>query len=288
MTPTYSKNGHLFFREIADKPESILGDRLIINPHNIDESIIYAKNNGIKSITINPFYFKVENLDFLANFSFIEGLYLLQENLDLTPLNDLTNLRVLIISDLKPKVDLKYFENLEILSLIYCKSVLNLNYCGKIFWLWIDNFKEENLEQLSKLSSLQYLNLHNTSIIDLKGIEYLLNLRSLKIDKAIKLISLEGISEKNKCLRVVDIYGAKNLKDYSALGHAKELEKIWIRKSGDLSNIFFLQKMEKLQEVTIGAKIIDGDIRYLKNISDVNFLDFKHYNLKMKELKLNK
>lgn len=285
MTPTFSKDGHLFFKEIAAKPESILGDRLIINPLKIKESAVYAKKNSIKSITVNPAYFEVEDLNFLSEFPFIEGLYLLQDNLDLTPITKLSNLKVLTIGDVKPKIDLANLPNLEVLGITYSKHVLNLESCAKIFWIWLDNFKADNLEGLSALVNLQYLNLYKTSITDLAGIDNLHKLSYLRIDSANSLTSLLGISESNVSLKEVNINNTKNLVNYSSLANAASIEKVALRKTGELQDIYFLKHLKHLNTVAIDAKIINGDIRYLREIAEVDFLDFPHYNLKMKELK---
>ena len=284
MTPTYYKDGHLFFSIAPEKPDSILGDRLVINPQNLGEVSKYVREKSIKSITINPAYHAVNNLDFLDSFLSIEGIYILQDGLDLSPINKLKNLRALSFNESKTKVDLRNFPNLEVLGITFNKNIINLNKCAKLFWLWLDNFKKNNLEELQSLSNLKYLNLYKTAIIDFKGICKLTNLISLKIDSASKLETLEDISSSNTQLKVIDIYGAKNLHNYTSLSNAKSIQKIFLRKTGETEDISFLNPLSELQEVIIGMKVIDGNMSRLKLIPKAGFLEFPHYNLKMNEL----
>lgn len=285
MKPTYSKDGFLFFKELQNNPQSILGDRLIIDPSKIESTIKYAKKNGIKSITINPSYYQVENLNFLYHFYFIEGLYLLQMNLDLAPIERLVNLRALTINSPYPNIDFRDLINMEVLGISYSKNVQNLNSCTKLFWLWLDSYRNSDLIALETLTKLRYLNLYKTGILDLFGIENLTKLESLKIDTAAKLKTLYGLSKKNTFLKTIDIYGAKNLRDYSAIENAISLENIWITKTGDLPSINFLRSLKNVRNVAVGSKVIDGDMSFLKSIEVVNFKDYPHYNLKMKDLK---
>jgi len=286
-TPTYYRDGQLFFKELK-KENSILGDRLVINPNKLKNIASFIQKNEIKSITINPSYFKVDNLDFLKDIPFIEGLYILQSNLDLSPLSYLTNLRVFTIDRLEKPLDFTKYQNLEVLGITYSKNTINIGSCENLFWLWIDNYSKHDLQELQGLRNLKYLSLYKTAIKNLTGFESLVNIHELHIDSASKLESLSGISENNKQLELVDIYGAKNLTDYSAIIKGESIKRLRFGRTGNISSISFLKVLPKLENAVIGMKVEDGDMSFLKDLPEAGFVDYPHYNLKMKDIKKTK
>jgi hypothetical protein len=253
MNNFYIKDGHLFFRKTGNISD-ILGDRLVINPHTIDETIDYINSNDIKTITINPSKYIVNDLGFLTEINSIEGLYLLQNNLDLSPINELKNLRVLHADKVDSKIDFNNFPNLQVLGTTYNKSIDKIKNCKKLFWLWLDSFKQENLDMLSELSDLMYLHLYKTTIVDLKGIEKLKKLVELHIDGATKLQSLSGLTTSNLNLEFIDIYNAKRLTDYGPLRSVKNVKRLIFVKTGDGEYLEFINDLNNLEELVIGNK----------------------------------
>jgi len=103
------------------------------------------------------------------------------------------------------------------------------------------------------------------------------------VDTATKLSSLKGIASSNKKLEVIDIYGAQKLQDYAAIANAKSLRKLFLSKTGETPNISFLKYLPLLEQVTIGMKIIDGDVTFLKKVPKAGFVEYPHYNAKMSQ-----
>ena len=253
MDNFYIKDGHQFFRKTG-KISDFLGDRLVINPLTIDEAIDYINSNNINTITINPSKHTVNDLDFLTEINSIEGLYLLQNNLDLSPINELKNLRVLHVDKVDSKIDFNNFPNLQVLGTTYSKSIDKIKNCKKLFWLWLDSFKQENLDMLSDLDDLMHLHLHKTTIVDLKGIEKLKNLVELHIDGATKLQSLSGLSPSNLNLEFIDIFNAKRLTDYESLSNVKTVKRLIFTKTGDGEYLDYIKHLDNLEELIIGNK----------------------------------
>jgi hypothetical protein len=282
MLNTYKKDGFLFFKENTG-PDSILNDRLIIHQGNVDEAIYYVNKNKIKSITINPVFGSVASLDFLRNIPEVEGLYLLQDNLDVSFIAQLSNLRVLRIDDVKTDFDLSVFKKLEVLSFTHSRRIINLESCRNLFWLWIDGYKSDDLCPIQSLTKMQYLTLQGASIKNLEGINQMVELKNLRLDTMKNLESLKGLSETLAKLEVIDIYNAKKLANYSDLSKLKSLKQLELRRTGDADSISFIEHLNKLEKVTLGFKVLDGNMSYLKGIKKVGFIDFPHYTHKMKQ-----
>lgn len=279
MLPYYIRDNQYFFKH-NNKEGSILGDSLIINPTNLEELISYITNKNIKSIVVNSSYFKVDNLEFLKDIPAIEGVTILQDDLDISPLSHVHNLKVLRLGEIKQPLDFANFPKLEVLGVTFTKHTLNIPSCKNLFWLWLDKFNKPELTHLGDLQELKYLNLHHTSIISLQGIEKLHKLIYLRIDTASKLETLEGLSGTNTNLETIDVYGAKKLSNYSAIAQVPLLKKVFFSKTGETTDISFLRKLHNLQHAIIGMKVSDGDMLCLKNIAEGGFVDYPHYNLK--------
>lgn len=283
MNPVFQKDSFLFFKESISE-NSILGDRLIIESKKLSDTIEYINSNKIKSIIINSEYYKLENLAFLEKIIHLEGIYLLSEDIDVTFVNSLHNLRVLSIGKIKiGKVDLSNFLNLEVLSYYDNNKIKGVSFCKELFWLWIDSYKKKDLIELKDLLKLRYLNLNSSSIDNLHGIEKMHKLQKIKLDTMRSLHSLSGININLDKLEVIDIWNAKQLTNYDEISKIKSLKQLELRQTGETESISFIKGLSNLETITIGFKVIDGNMNYLKGIPKVGFIDFAHYTQKMKD-----
>lgn len=255
MSNFYKQDDFQFFRKTA-KVSDILGDRLVIENNKLAKTVNYVNRNGIKTITINPIVSTVDNLSFLEQMPFVEGLYLLQNNLDISTINNLKNLRVLHLNKLDSSIDFSNLKKLEVLGCTFNKELKNIEQCSMLFWLWLDNFKLQDLSSLSALTNLKYLNLYKTSIINLVGIASLENLNNLIIDGASKLVSLEGLEYSNLNLSSLDISNAKHLISYEQISKLKCIKKVHLYKTGVCENFDFLNNLDSLTEFVHGGKYI--------------------------------
>lgn len=88
---------------------------LIINSTEFNRAIKVMKQDNIKNLEINPNFFKEQDLNFLRDFIFIEGLSVLGEDIiDMTPIQLLSNLKILIMDNkLKGYLNFRVFKDLE-------------------------------------------------------------------------------------------------------------------------------------------------------------------------------
>jgi len=210
-------------------------------------------------------------------------LYLLQNDVDTSPINILTNLKVLRIDELRSTLDFSNFKNLRVLSLTHNTNVQNLGSCTPLFWLWIEKYKKEHLIELRDLVNLEFLTLHGGSVHTLKGMESMTNLKMLRTDTLKNLESLQGLNSMMNQLEILDIYMSRTLTDYTCIGDLKNLKQLELRRTGDVDSIKFLKDLPHLKKVTLGFKIRDENVSYLKGIEEVGFIDFPHYSMRMKD-----
>jgi len=255
MSNFYTQDGFQFFRKTS-KVSDILGDRLVIENNKLAKTVDYVNRNSVKTITINPILSTVDNLSFLEQMPFVEGLYLLQDNLDISAINNLKNLRVLHLNKLDSSIDFSNLKNLEVLGCTFNKELKNIEHCSMLFWLWLDNFKLQDLTSLSVLTNLKYLNLYKTSIVNLVGVASLKNLTNLVIDGASKLVSLQGFDDTNDNLFSLDISNAKHLISYEQISKLNHIKKVHCYKTGPSENFDFINNLDSLTEFVHGGKYI--------------------------------
>ena len=202
----------------------------------------------------------------------LEGVAVLQDNLDLTPLLSLKKLKRLNCHTPTSAFDLATFTDLKVLGITYNKYVGNIASCKNLTWLWIDNLKQDDLSCLSSLTNLTKLNLFKTGITSLQGIEPLNKLQFLNIDTANQLQSLEGLTQNNSSLEVLSVYNAPKLTDYKPLENLANLKKLFLGKTGDMENLDFVNKTAKLEEVNLGIRVADGNMTNLRSVKKVALL----------------
>ena len=256
---------------------------MYVDSGRLRQAVDYINKKQVRSLVLTPALYKPEQLDFLREVPGVQGLYLQKNFADLSPLYGLKGLRVLRLQDVGSAFDLAAFPELEVLSYNYSKFVQQVNACKKLFWLWVNSYKKDNLEEFRDLLNMQYLNLYQASIVSLKGIEKLEKLKEIKIDGARKLESLEGLTEAHRQLEVLDIWSATRLTRYDAIAGLPALKQLELRKTGETGSIRFLDHLPGLAKVTLGFKVGDGDMSVLRKVKEVGFIDFPHYNHKMKD-----
>lgn len=282
MPTAITREGFQFFSPLPS-PDNILGESIYVDSDRISQSVKYINKNNIRNITIAPASYKMDHLDFIRDTPEITGVNLQKDFSDLACLYALKGLRVLRFREVNTPFDLALFPELEVLSFTYSKKVQHTGACKNLTWLWIDGYKKDNLEELRDLSRLQYLNLYRSAILNLRGIENMEELKEIMLDGMRKLTSLEGLNKKLGKLAVLYIYGAKQLTHYEALMDVPSLKQLELRQTGETPSIQFLDSLPALEKVTLGCKVTDGNMSFLKRIGNVGFIDYPHYTHKMKD-----
>jgi protein phosphatase 1 regulatory subunit 7 len=263
------KDGFLFFKNNVDD-YTFYERSLIIEACKIEKCIKYIKEKRIVSIQINDSLGgKLNDLSFLKEIPNIESVSVLQENLDLSPINSLIGLKCLNFNESKQKIDFNNFPNLKKLGCNYSKSISNLDKAINLEWLYLHNYNKENLLDFSSMNNIRFLHLFNTSIKNLLGIDNCSLLKNLDIDKAPKLSSLEGLSSKNISLTKMSIYNAKLLTDLTSIELLDNLEFLWLKKIPDVNNLDFLKNSKVLNNFCLGAKLIQKEYSNVINVKKI-------------------
>lgn len=281
--PQYIKDGFLFYKKQAQTKINVsTEDGIIVESGRLKETIEYINTNEVKGITVNSIYYTEPDLSFLSSTPYVEEVSVLDDSIDVSGVSILKNLRLLSVTGkLKKQLDLSSFKKLEVLSITYSKKILNLDACNKLQWLHVTGYNEDDMSVFKTLTALRNLSLYKTKIKSCLGLGNVCHLKSLSIDTAHNLETLNGISAPS--LSVLDIYNAKKLTDYRVISGFKSLEQLELRQTGEAVSIDFISGLTHLKKITLGLKVLDGEMSYLKNIDAVGFIDYSHYTYKMKD-----
>ncbi|WP_183574642.1 hypothetical protein HDF18_01240 [Mucilaginibacter sp. X5P1] len=280
MLPVYEKDGFLFFKNKKDPVSK--DDKLIVDVSKIDLTVIYMQRNNLKNVMINSSYFPVNDLSFLKKMQFMQRISIVDRNHDISPVNDLHELRQIGVEGFNGFIDFNNFPNLESLGIDWSNKLKNLENATSLKWLWLNNYKDVSFERFTNFSHLTYLYLYRPSIVSLKGIDGMISLNELNIDTASKLESIDGIEKLNH-LECLYIYLAKKLNIYYPISKVISLKQLELRQTGETQSINFIKSLTHLEKVVLGFKVLDGNMSDLKGIKKVGFIDFPHYSHKMKD-----
>lgn len=257
---TENRDGFLFFLGSSENDK-----QLIINPKKISKIVKYINENKILCITVNDAYFdKIENLDFLKEIPNVEEISILQNNLNLKPIENLKSLKSLSFSETTEKLNLNKFHNLEILGCDY-RKVENLKECKNLKSVSLHFYNKENLDEFQNFDNLEILFLIQTSIKNFNGIEKLKNINKIELHNSPKLESLNGLPGNSEKLKTLSIYNAKKLIDYEKLYTLKNLKKLQLVSGGEIENLEIFEKMNNLEYLQLGMNIKNGNKIELMN-----------------------
>jgi hypothetical protein len=270
----YKKNNVFLLTEKRDDflffiGNSEVAEQLIIDPKKIQKIVKYINEKKILSIAINDAYFnKLENLDFLKEIPNVEKISILQDNLNLKPIENLINLKSLSFGETNEKLNLKKFEKLEILGCDY-RKVENLSDCRNLKSISLHFYNQENLIEMQKLINLEMLFLYRTNILNFNGLEKLENISKIELHNSPKLESLNGLPNNSEKLKILFIFNAKKLNNYEKLKTLKNIKRLQLVSGGEIENLEMFEKMENLEFLQLGMEIKNGNkIEFMKKINE--------------------
>jgi hypothetical protein len=258
------------------------GDFLIVNSSNIDEEIKLINKKKIKNICVNYVLgYDTPNLEFLKKCPDIEMIYIVGDNYQLESLNYLEKLRFISTSSSIEKIDFGNFQKLEYCCINWNKNPLNIEKCQSIIHLKVNKYKSNtnDLSEFPLLEKLQYLELVESPIISLKGIERFKN--SLKELECYYLKKLEDIGAIVTLLELNSfvIANCKKIENYNIIERVKSLTKLKITNCNDIESLKFIRNMKNLKFFSfVNTNIKDGDMTPCLNLEYVGFLGKKHYS----------
>jgi hypothetical protein len=225
----------------------------------------------------------LDNLNFLEEFTFLEGLSIAtrdEVSYDYYGfLRKLKNLKYLNLQNEGGiEVDLSNLTKLEKLSLQWRDKIVGLEKCARLESLGLIAFKKEDLSLLSPLINLKRLIIKTSSIRSLNGIESLVNLEYALFGNCRRLESVIMINKLKKLTELEFDLCAK-IKDIIELD-IKSLKVLRLNDCKEIPSLDFVKRFPVLQKIILGStNVIDGNLRPISHLKEKFYAPKKHYRV---------
>ncbi len=243
-------------------------DSLAIESNRIQECLEEMKRRNLKNMAINSaFGWEIgTQIDFIKDNLWIEGIQIGEDNIDISIINNLTNLKRLGIgtAKIKGRLDFCNFPNLEILSVMWIEKQYSNLYCAtNLKFISINKFPYDNFEKMSGFSKLEWLQLNYGKLKSVDGVQYIKKLKYFDLYSMPSLESLTGMKGITESLETFSIEKCKNA-DLSVLREMLNLKVLHILDCSPLASVDFVKKMSNLKHAYFGIEILDRDVSVLK------------------------
>ncbi|KNC92030.1 hypothetical protein [Trabulsiella odontotermitis] len=259
----------------------------------LSKGILYAVKKNLHNIKIVSPIEKTNNkldLSPLAGNDSIYSLYIADDinlkKIDMSPLYGMANIKKITMQYLKGSIDFSKFRALETLYITKADAEIDALNINTLTNLLLVSIKNSNCEFISSIRNLNTLRISSTSIENLSGIEFLSNLKSLRITYSPNIVDISTIN-KIKTLSYLYVEKCRKLTDFSFL---KDNESICNLFLSDVDSLSFIPGMKSIENIKFW-NLKDGDLSYLLNSSTLKNVDFhphkKNYNYSKDEINKN-
>ena len=272
-------------------------DALIIRNSISDEEKQYIINNKVEKLYLT----NVADTDFLLDCDCIRYLScLLPINPEgmitakLQGLLSLQSLKLLEFVELDDEIKVPYqIEMTHYPQLEYFKGnflrVRNLEQCINLKTLCLRNINQSNLLVLSNLRELDTLEIVESEISNLYGIETKEKLQCLYLHYNRKLQDISKLTHVKQSLKTLVIENCTKIKDFSVLNELENLEHLKLIGSNNLSDLSFLKNLKNLKTFIISMNVLNGDLSLCLDIPYVFIQKGRmHYNYSDKHMRKEK
>ncbi len=257
---------------------------------SLEEHIEFVNQKQIKKALIIA-----ENIEFIRRCPSLEYITVIPslsaENFDFSPLYDLPNIKVLFCHTMYGEdekkishIDYSKIKGLRQTS-IDGKGHLNYDKVKGLKTVYFGKYQPagDSLEDVLNMSELEYLDLCQSSVRTLNGMEKASKLKKLHLSYCRKLDDISALSHVGKTLRELTIDTCGKITDFSAFFELRELERLSLIGTNVIPNLDFLSQMPNLKAFKCFMTIEDGKMGLLKNVPWVMFKGKKHYDYKEKD-----
>ena len=232
----------------SDKGKPIIEIYQNLDESEIEELTQFTFEYKVKHFVINE---KVTDITFLNLFkSNVEILIILDpdEQLNISPIEELTNLEILRIREFKKqKFDLSKLNKLKKLFIHWNNEMIGFSQLNFLEVIEIYNYKLSDSSLLELPASLSHLVFISSRIENLGVLNNTPCLKQFELHNCMKIKSLSGIE---KCLNIneITLYSCPELVEIDDVAELKKLKKIVLENCKSLKSVEALRCLPLLEE----------------------------------------
>lgn len=269
--------------------------RLIwVESSRLESGLSYYLANRLDGVAVDPKRdFKLDSLDALLSFEGLRALVALEaEMVNLACVNELTSLEYLQVSG-APKQPI-FTGKLPKLTELRCDWWPGLSIdqrSTQLRSLLIGRYRGKgNLMQFPCPPALEDLEVVQSQIASLEGIERFRNLRRLALKYLPKLTTIAALAgAKARHLETLDFGNCPRIQDHSAVSALSTLRVLRFHACGAIPTLSFTSELPRLEEFGfVGTRVEDGALEPLLRLRRVAFDDKRHYTLKYRQFAIAK
>lgn len=301
------RDGFIF--TAVTEPANVLDAIVIRNPEN-STAISPKKTFSLKTLEehiaiINQYKIEkacviAENIDFLIRCPSLKYIQVIparsaKDNFDYSPLYKMPEIKYLMVDTEYGDYDCQYVTTIDYSQIkgllevwISGKGHENYNQIVTVEQMYISNLKMDDFSKLNNCKKIKKLDVMQTKIKNIKGIEHFQELQELNLDYERSLYDVSDVVKVADTLRALSISNCPKITDFSFLNQMVNLEYLELNGKNILSDLQFLKRMPRLKCFVFSMKIEDRDLSPCLNIPYVySQKNRKGYNLKDKDLPKN-
>ena len=265
----------LLYNKVKVKEAHVVGN-------DIAGSMKWIKENGIEYINFNTAHGWMDgySIDFVKDYPWIKGVWLVTKGTDITPLNYLPNLERYGTSSQNKNgfLDFKNVPKLKELTFKWNpKLYVNFSDCRNLKCLNFYSPPYDSLEFVSIMPDIEILEIYKaTKLETLKGLEQLKYISRLKLYSVPKLTNISSLKFIAPSLKKLSFELARKVEGFEVLDQLTNLESFYIYESAPIHSIQFLKKLKNLKYAYIGTEVLDGDVAFLEE-KGIEYKKLKKY-----------
>ncbi len=261
---------------------------IIINSDHIEDCMQIYLENHLDGIAITTSHdYKLQNVDFLTDYPKIKRLSISDGIKNISGIHSLHSLEFLIISGKGRKVDYSCFPSLKELIADWSPYFSNIDQCRSLNRISFYNYnpKTKDCSSISNVSWIEKLEIVQSPINTLNGLEYFNQLKELQLSYCSKLETLCCIEKSKETLVSLLFDYCKSIKNPEYVTRFQNLNTLTYN-NGLLQSIKFIKKMTALKSFRfVGTDVIDGDMTPCIGLKYAGFSNKKQFSHTMEEIK---
>lgn len=233
----------------------------------------------------------VADLGFLSEFPMLRYLEIRRvKGVLAESLRSLSNLRGLWIESPASGIDFGWFPWLEIFGGEWHRDHRNVGSAPELRRLCVHKFRpaSRDLSEFAGAFRVEELELVETGIASLSGIEEMEDLRYVSVAYAPKLESLDALAARRLGVREIEIESARRIASYRPLAAIPRLRRLVLVKCANMPDLAWMRGMEYLDRfVFVESTVESGDLTpllRLPRLREASLDDKRHYSHTSAEL----